>query len=123
MTVNGSDFEEGASLLFNGRYGQTTFISPQVLAAVVPEGESGQVDVSVTSTTGEISTLSQAFLYNDAPAIREITVNPSLIVRNTTAHIVVDAFRSEISPLEYSYRVASGSGTVLGQGNELPSAP
>ena len=118
VTVNGSDFESGASVLFNGRYVQTTFISPQALAAVVPEGEPGPVDVSVTNPAGEVATLSQGFLYNDPPSIRDITVDPALIVRNTTARIVVDAYDPEIGPLEYSYRVASGSGTVIPEGNE-----
>lgn len=118
VTLNGGDFESGASVLFGGRYTQTTFINTGALGAVVPQGESGIVDVTVSNPDGETATLPQAFLYNDPPRIRSITADPTLIVRQSSCHIHVDAYDPEIGPLQYDYRVASGDGTVNGQGSD-----
>ena len=117
VTVSGNDFESGAGILFGGHYGTTTFINSGALAAVVPQGESGYVDVTVSNPDGEVSTLPQGFLYNDPPRIRSVTADPSLIVQQTSCTIKVDADDPEIGPLEYEYRIASGSGTIIGQGS------
>ena len=116
VTVNGDDFDPGCSVLFGGNYGQTTFINPRALAAIVPPGDSGTVDVTVSTEEGETDTLEYAFIYNEPPLILSVTAYPNPIVRNTTTTIRVDADDPEAGPLEYEYRVAQGPGTITGQG-------
>jgi hypothetical protein len=94
----------------------TTFINPRALAAIVPQGESGNVDVSVSTEEGETGTLESGFLYNRAPVILSVGVYPNPIVRNTNTTITVDADDPEAGPLEYEYRVAKGLGRISGQG-------
>lgn len=120
VTVSGSNFEPGASVLFGGRYGQTTFINGNALAAIVPQNDSGYVDIIVSNPDGEATSLSQGFLYNDPPVIRSIIATPNPIVRMTQSHIVVDAADPEIGDLLYEFRVAQGpqGGYVTSQGNE-----
>lgn len=118
VTIAGSDFQEGASVLFGGHYGQTTFINSNALAAVVPPGNSGYVDVTVSNADGETVTASQGFLYNNPPVIRSIIATPDLIVRQTTSQLHVEAIDPEVGPLAYEYRVAQGDGTVVAQGND-----
>lgn len=119
ITVNGSNFEPGVGILFGSRYGQTTFINANTLAATVPSGESGYIDISVSTSDGETATLSRAFLYNEPPKILSVTVHPNPIVRNTTATITVEALDPELGSLEFAYRIVEGSagGTISGQGN------
>lgn len=120
VTVSGSNFEQGSSVLFGGRYGQTTFINPSALAAVVPPGESGYTDITVSSPGGETVALQQGFLYNEPPVITAITAWPNPIVRNTTTTITVQAIDPEAGPLDYEYRVAFGppGGTITAQGEQ-----
>lgn len=116
VTINGSDFETGASVLFGGHYGQTTFINSSALAAMVPQGDSGFVDVGVSNPDGELVTVEQGFLYNNPPVIRSITADPDLIVRQTSCRIHVEAVDPEVGPLSYDYRVAQGDGSIVAQG-------
>ena len=116
VTVNGDHFDPGCSVLFGGNYGETTFINPRALAAVVPPGESGAVDVTVSTEEGETDTLESAFLYNEPPVIHSMTAYPNPIVRNTTTTITVDADDPEAGVLDYEYRVAQGPGSINGQG-------
>lgn len=120
VTVNGSNFESGAGVLFGGRYGITTFINPNALAAIVPQGESGFVDVSVSNPDGESATLPQGFLYNEPPRVVSVKVFPNPIVRLTTTAITVEAVDPEAGVLDYDYRVAQGpaGGVVTGQGSQ-----
>lgn len=118
ITVSGDHFEAGCSVLFGSLYGQTTFISPNSLAAVVPAGESGTVDITVSNQAGEKDTLADGFLYNDPPQINSVTAEPNPIVRNTTTRITVEASDPEAEALDYEYRVAQGppGSAVTGQG-------
>ena len=116
VTITGENFEPGCSVLFGTRYGLTTFINPKTLAAVVPQGESGNVDVTVTTEHGETDTLESGFLYNDPPVIYSVIAVPNPIVRNTTTTITVEANDPEAGVLQFDYRVARGSGTITGQG-------
>jgi hypothetical protein len=116
VTVSGDNFDPGCSVLFGGNYGETTFVNPRVLAAVVPNGDSGPVDISVTSEEGESDTLHSAFLYNDPPTILSMSAAPNPIIRNTTTTITVEADDPEAGRLDYEYRVAQGPGSVTGQG-------
>lgn len=116
VTVTGDNFDPGCSVLFGGSYGETTFVNPRVLAAVVPNGDSGPVDISVTTEEGESDTLQNAFLYNNPPTILSITADPNPIIRNTTTTIRVEADDPEAGALDYEYRVAQGPGSVTGQG-------
>jgi len=59
VTISGHNFEPGASVMFGNQYGQTTFVNPSTLAAMVPAGESGSVDITVTTPEGETDTLSE----------------------------------------------------------------
>jgi hypothetical protein len=120
ITITGNNFEPGAGVMFGGRYGQTTFINPSALAAIVPQGDSGYVDISVSNPDGEVAVLEQGFLYNEPPKIRSVLADPNPIVRMTQSHIVVDAGDPEIGPLEYEFQVAQGpeGGYVIPQGNE-----
>ena len=120
VTISGNNFESGASVLFGGRYGQTTFISSNALAAVVPQNDNGYVDIIVSNPDGEATSLAQGFLYNDPPVIRSVIATPNPIVRMTQSHIVVDAADPEIGDLQYEFRVAQGpqGGYVTSQGNE-----
>jgi hypothetical protein len=116
VTISGDNFDPGCSVLFGGNYGETTFVNPRVLAAIVPNGNNGLVDVSVTTEEGESDTLPNAFLYNDPPQIISMTAAPNPIVRNTTTTITVEADDPEAGGLEYEYRVARGTGSITGQG-------
>jgi|GEM_PF-3118647 len=116
VTVTGENFEPGCSVLFGSRYGQTTFINPRTLAALVPSGDSGNTDVTVSTEHGETDTLKSGFLYNDPPVIYSVTAVPNPMVRNTTTTITVEANDPEAETLEYDYRVARGSGSITVQG-------
>ncbi len=116
VTVAGDNFDPGCSVLFNGNYGETTYINPRALAAVVPPGESGAVDVSVSTEDGETDTLQSAFTYNEQPVIHSMSAYPNPIVRNTTTTITVEADDPEAGPLDYEYRIAQGPGIITGQG-------
>jgi hypothetical protein len=116
VTISGENFEPGCSALFGSRYGLTTFINPSTLAAIVPQGESGTVDVTVSTEHGETDTLESGFLYNDPPVIYSVVADPNPIVRNTTTTITVEANDPEAGILQFDYRVARGSGTISGQG-------
>ena len=119
ITVYGNNFDEGCSVLFGAQYGQTTFINSSALAAIVPGGKSGYVNVSVSNKDGDKDTAPSGFLYNDPPRILNIEAEPSSIVRNTTSTITVQAADPEAGPLTYEYRVALGpaGGIVTGQGD------
>lgn len=117
VTVTGSDFESGSSVIFGSLYGQTTFLHPQALAAVVPPAASGYVDVSVTTPDGQVSTLPGAFLYNDPPQVLSINAYPNPIVRNTTTTITVEAMDPEGGYLNYDYRVMQGPPGASVSGN------
>jgi len=116
VTINGENFEPGCSVLFGSRYGQTTFINPRTLAAVVPSGDAGITDVTVSTEHGETDTLQSGFLYNDPPVIYSVTAVPNPIVRNTTTTITVEANDPEAGPMEFEYRIAKGEGNITGQG-------
>ncbi|HSE43145.1 MAG TPA: IPT/TIG domain-containing protein [Acidobacteriota bacterium] len=120
VTISGNNFEPGASVLFGGRYGQTTFINPSALAAVVPQGDSGYVDITISNPDGEVATLEQGFLYNEPPKIRSVIATPNPIVRLTQSRIVVEAGDPEVGELQYEFRVAQGpdGGYVIPQGSE-----
>ncbi|MGH9856981.1 MAG: IPT/TIG domain-containing protein, partial [Acidobacteriota bacterium] len=118
VTVAGENFDPGCSVLFNGNYGETTYINPRALAAVVPPGDSGAIDVSVSTEEGETHTLQSAFLYNEPPVILSISAYPNPIVRNTTTTITVEANDPEAGVLDYEYRVAQGPGNITGQGRQ-----
>lgn len=119
LTINGENFEQGSSVLFGKRYGPTTFINPQTLAATVPSGTSGPVDISVTTSDGQMVTAPQAFLYDELPRIHQIKVDPNPVVRLTTTTITVDADDPEGGPLDYVYEVTQSAGgcTVAGHGS------
>jgi hypothetical protein len=116
VTISGENFEPGCSVLFGTQYAQTTFINPGTLAAVVPSGDAGITDVSVSTQHGETDTLESAFLYNDPPVIYSVTAVPNPIVRNTTTTITVEADDPEAGPLDFEYRIAQGAGSITGQG-------
>lgn len=116
VTVAGENFDPGCSVLFNGQYGDTTFINPRALAAVVPPGDSGIVDISVSTEDGETDTLQGAFIYNEPPIITSMSAYPNPIVRNTTTTITVEADDPEAAALDYEYRVMQGPGSITGQG-------
>jgi len=120
VTIYGSNFESDYSVLFGNRYGQTTFVNQNALAAVVPPAETGSVDVSVTSKEGDKDTLQDGFLYNEPPRILSITAEPNPIVRNTTSTLRVKAQDPDADPLNYEYRIAQGpaGGSITGQGDE-----
>jgi hypothetical protein len=115
LTIAGNNFESGTSVLFGSRYIQTTFINPNAVAVVVPSGESGTVDVTVSNPDGEMITASQAFLYNDPPKIQEVVAYPNPIVRQTSTSIGVKAIDPELGPLQYEYRLIPGptGGTLI----------
>jgi hypothetical protein len=115
VTVTGENFEPGCSVLFGSHYGQTTFINPNSLAAVVPPGESGRVDVIVTNPEGDQDRFAGGFHYNDPPTIISIQAVPNPIVRNTTSVITVTATDPEAEGLDYEYRLAQGSGSLTSQ--------
>jgi hypothetical protein len=108
LTVSGSDFEQGCTVLFHERYAPTVFINPGTLAATVPPGESGYVNITVSNTEGETDTMPRAFLYNEPPRIQSITAIPNPVVRNTTSTITVSALDPEAGLLQYEYHVAQG---------------
>jgi hypothetical protein len=116
ITVDGENFEPGSSVLFGSHYGPTTFINSSTLAALVPQGESGYIDITVSTEHGETDTLRSGFLYNDPPFIFSVVAIPNPIVRNTTTTITVEANDPEAGPLDFEYRIAQGSGNITAQG-------
>jgi IPT/TIG domain len=119
LTVSGSNFEPGSSVLLGSRYVQTVFINPNAVAAVVPSGDSGFVDITVSNPDGAMATVSQAFLYNDPPKIQSIEAYPNPIVRLTSSDVTVRAIDPELGPLQYEYRlVPNGTGGSVIPKNE-----
>ncbi len=118
LTISGSNFENGSSVLLGSRYVQTIFINPNALAAVMPSGESGYIDITVSNLDGETATVSQAFLYNDPPRIQSIEAYPNPIIRLTTTSIAVRAMDPELGPLQYEYRLVPSNvgGTIIPKG-------
>jgi hypothetical protein len=117
VTISGSNFEQGASVMFGNQYGQTTFVNPSTLAAIVPAGDSGAVDVTVSTPEGETDTLAGGFTYNEPPHITSITATPNPIVRNATAEIEVQAVDPEVTALRFEYRVMQGPQGCYVDGN------
>jgi len=117
LTIFGSNFEQGASVLFGNRYGQTTFVNSNTLAAVIPPGDGGYVDITVSNPDGEVVTLQRAFLYNESPRILRVSVDPNPIVRLTQTTIKVEASDPEGSVLQYDYKITQGpsGGRITGQ--------
>ena len=116
VTIAGENFDESCSVLFGGHYGETTFINSRALAAIVPPGDSGIADVSVSTADGEVHTLPGGFIYNEPPVILSAVAVPNPIVRNTTTTITVDADDPEAGQLDYEYRVAQGPGSITAHG-------
>lgn len=120
LTISGSNFESGTSVLFGTRYIQTIFINPNAVAVVVPSGESGPVDVSVSNPDGEMVTVQEAFLYNDPPKIQTVIAYPNPIVRLTSSAIGVKAIDPELGPLQYEFRLVPSAtgGAVIPNGDQ-----
>jgi IPT/TIG domain len=120
LTISGSNFEPGTSVLLGSRYVQTVFINPNAVAAVVPSGDSGFTDVTVSNSDGEMVTSQQAFLYNDPPKIQEVVAYPNPIVRLTSSAIAVKASDPELGPMQYEFRLIPGpaGGAVIPNGDQ-----
>lgn len=66
VTLNGSNFVNGATVLFGGNPAVTTFVSSTQLTAVAPPAAAtGAVDLIVKNPDGQTATLTKSFTYFD----------------------------------------------------------
>ena len=67
VTIEGSNFQSGATLVF-GRSRATTVVieSPTVISAMTPSRRDGTVDVTVTNPDGQAGTLEGGYTFSDA---------------------------------------------------------
>ena len=78
ITVTGSNFVEGCTVVLGGQEAATEFVSGGQLRAVVPNGgELGIVDVEVRNPDGHGATLPRSFTYEASPVPRIADVYPS----------------------------------------------
>lgn len=73
VTVNGTNFRDGAVVSFGSVHAATTFVSDRKLTATTPPAlNPGAVSVTVTNDDGRSSTLNAAFTYTAATTTRTI---------------------------------------------------
>lgn len=89
ITVNGSHFSSGASVLFGSLPATSvTVANANQLQATTPAHSSGSVDVTVTNSDGQSGTLASGFQYNSsAPSISGISPTSGPTTGGTTVSI------------------------------------
>ncbi len=75
VTIEGSNFQSGATLVFGGSSATTVVVeSPTVISAMTPSRRDGTVDVTIRNPDGQAGTLEDGYTFSDAQelAVREL---------------------------------------------------
>lgn len=75
ITINGSNFELGATVTIGGQVATSTWVSPTKFTAVTPAG-TGTVNISITNPESTTGNLPDAFSYSTVPVLKITTVKP-----------------------------------------------
>lgn len=75
ITINGSNFELGATVTMGGKVATSTWVSATKFSAVTPPG-TGTVNISITNPESSTGNLPNAFSYSTTPVLKLTTLNP-----------------------------------------------
>ncbi len=94
ITLNGSGFQNGASVLMGGLLAATTFVNSDQLQATAPAHVAGVVDVKITNPDTVNDTLPASLTYANLPAISKLIPDSGLNTGGTTVIIQGIGFQS-----------------------------
>jgi hypothetical protein len=93
MTINGSNFEQGATVSFGSAAATSvTFVNPTELQVVAPPNAVGSATVEVANPGGGVASLPNAFAYDQGPAVTSVSPNSGPATGGTTVTITGSGF-------------------------------
>lgn len=93
VTVFGSNFQTGATVLFGGATGTITGITSTQIAVRTPAHAAGLVDVQVRNPDGQSGTLTGSFTFNAAPTVSSVSPSSGPTSGGTSATIMGAGFQ------------------------------
>jgi len=89
VTISGTNFQAGASVLFGGVAALSAAVTNATqIQAITPAHAAGTVDVTVRNPDGQSSTLSSSFVYNNpAPIVSSVSPNTGPAAGGTSVSI------------------------------------
>ena len=99
VTINGSGFTSGATVMFGSQLGTSvSYVSPTQLTAVAPPEASGSVDVTVKTPGGTSATSSaDTFLYTSDPTVSGVSPSAGPLTGGGTVTISGSGFTGSIT--------------------------
>jgi hypothetical protein len=95
MTINGSNFEQGATVSFGSAAATSvTFANPTQLQAVAPPNAVGSATVEVANPDGGTASLPDAFAYDQGPAVTSVSPSSGPATGGTSVTITGSGFES-----------------------------
>jgi len=95
VTVTGTGFQTGATVVFGGiQSTAVTITSPTQIDAMSPSESSGSVALNVTDTDGQSGSMPSAFTYTSAPTLSSVSPNTGPATGGTTVTILGSGFQS-----------------------------
>ncbi len=87
ITLNGTGFQNGATVLMGGVLAASTFINTTQVQATAPPHAAGVVDVKITNPDASTDTLAASLTYANPPGIASLTPDTGLNTGGTTVII------------------------------------
>jgi hypothetical protein len=95
VTINGSNFQNGATVSFGGvNATSVSFVNPTELEVVAPAGAEGNATVEVANPDGGTAELPNAFAYNQGPSVTGISPASGPATGGTTVTITGSGFEN-----------------------------
>lgn len=95
VTVNGSGFQTGATVMFGSTQSSTvTIASSTQLDAMSPPENAGTVGITVTDPNAQSSSLPSAFTYTSGPSVSSVSPTSGPVTGGTTVTILGSGFQS-----------------------------
>jgi len=98
LSINGTGFLPGATVLIGSSpCGGTTVIFSSLIVCTAPAHAAGVVDITVTNTDGQLSTLTDSYTYTTPPAVTSISPVSGTTGGGTLATITGTSFSPDAS--------------------------
>jgi hypothetical protein len=117
ITINGSNFVNGAKLIFGSNQANTTFVSASQLTAVSPSASgAGTVDLKIQNPDGQSATLPGAFVYFDDTQLKTAYAVATVIASKQAGQIGSGVDMTPADPTSKSAGLAATGEAPAGSG-------
>jgi len=120
ITISGDNFDKDSIVLFDGYAGQINYSSKEIISVYSPPHPSGYASIEVKNPNGLSAILTNGFLYNSPPKIKETYAYPNPCLKRTRIRLEVSAIDPENESLTYLWSIAGGvGGNIIGNGPQV----